>query len=70
MKHDAMKTYGGAVQFLTFLHAELNSQWPITESSRIQNNSNNSDETTTRVKQAQGQNKQGKVMESVVVLYL
>jgi hypothetical protein len=69
MKHDAMETYGRAVQFFTHLHAELKSQWPMTQPSRIQNNNNNSNETTTRVKRAQGQIKQGKVTESVVVLY-
>jgi hypothetical protein len=40
------------IQFFTYLRAELNSRWPITESTRIQ---------IAATSQAQRQNKGGKI---------
>jgi hypothetical protein len=52
-----MMTIMMVILFFIYLHAELNRQWPVTESARIQNNSNMTAQDKANKKQ---QNKQQK----------
>jgi hypothetical protein len=53
------------IKFFVYLHAEFNSQWPITESARIQTAATGQDERTNKEELT----KQGK-MDQLGVFYI